>query len=87
MELGYNSVCEECAMICTDAYSDEEDKETVVYGDQGITSKIFDEDMYGDLMNTDSDEEPVVKYNVALCAHKSVSLEKKMKTAEQRHTQ
>ena len=28
-------------------------------------------------MNTDSDEEPVVKYNVALCAHDSVSLEKK----------
>ena len=28
-------------------------------------------------MNTDSDEEPVVKYNVALCAHDSVSLKKK----------
>ena len=28
-------------------------------------------------MNTDSDEEPVIKYNAALCAHDSVSLEKK----------
>ena len=28
-------------------------------------------------MDTDSDEEPVTKYNVALCAHDSVSLEKK----------
>ena len=78
MDLGDNSVCKECAMICTDAYSDEEYEEIVVYGDQGSTSKkIFDEDTYGDLMNTDSDEEPVVKYNVALCAHNSVSLEKK----------
>ena len=77
MDLGNNSVCEECAMICTYVYSDEEYKEIVVYGDQGITSKCFDEDTYGDLMNIDSDEEPVIKYNVALCAHDSVSLEKK----------
>ena len=77
MDLGNNSVCKECAMICTDAYSDEEYKEMVVYGDQGITSKKFDEDTYGDLMNTDSEEEPVVKYNVALCTHSCVSLEKK----------
>ena len=77
MDLGDNNVCKECAMICTDAYSDEEYKEIVVYGDQGITSKDFDEDMYRVLMNTDSNEEPVVKYNVALCAHNIVSLEKK----------
>ena len=73
MDFGANSVCKECAMICTDAYSDEEYKEMVVYGDQGITSKKFDKDTYGDLVNTDSDEEPVVKYNVALCAQDSVS--------------
>ena len=30
-------------------------------------------------MNTDSDNEPVIKYNVALCAHDSVSLEKKQR--------
>ena len=79
MDLGDNSVCEECAMICTDAYSDEEYEEMVVYGDQDITSNFFDEDTYGDLMNTDSvsNEEPVIKYNVALCAQDSVSLEKK----------
>ena len=76
MDLGDSSVCEECAMICTDIYSDEEYKEMVVYGDQGITSKTFDKDTYGELMNTDSDEEQIVKYNVALCAQDSVSLEK-----------
>ena len=77
MDLGNNSVCEECTMICTDAYSDEEYEAMVVYGDQGITSKNFDKETYGDLMNTDSNKEPVIKYNVALCAHNSVSLEKK----------
>ena len=77
MDLGDSSVCEECVMICTDAYSDEEYEEMVVYGDQGITSKNFDEETYGDLMNTDSDEDSTIKYNVAQCAQDSVSLEKK----------
>ena len=49
----------------------------VVYGDQGITSENYDEETYGDLLNTNSNEEPVIKYNVALCTHDSVSLEKK----------
>ena len=45
MDLGNRSVCEECTMICTDVCSDEEYEEMVVYGDQGITSSKFDEDM------------------------------------------
>ena len=77
MDLGDSSVCEECAMICTDIYSDEEYEEMVVYGDQGVTSRLFEEDTYGELMNTDDDEEKIIKYNVALCAQDSVSLEKK----------
>ena len=77
MDLGDSSVCEECAMICTDAYSDEEYEEMVVYRDQGITSEKYEEEMYGDLLNTDSNKELVIKYNVALRAQDSVSLEKK----------
>ena len=77
MDLGDSSVCKECALICTDAYSDEEYEAMVVYGDQGITSKKFDKETYGDLMNTDSDEDRVIKYNIALHAHNSVTLEKK----------
>ena len=77
MDFGDNSVCEESAMICTDVYSDEEYKDMVVYGYQGITSEKYDEEMYGDLLNIDSDEDPVIKYDVALCAQNSVSLEKK----------
>ena len=34
-------------------------------------------DMYGELMNTDSDEEKNINYNVALSAQDSVSLEMK----------
>ena len=79
MDLVKNSVCEECAMICTDVYGDEEYEEMVVYGDQGITSRKFDEDTYGELMNTDSDEEQIIKCNVALCAQDTVSLEKKQR--------
>ena len=77
MEIGNNSVCEECAMICTDIYSDNEDKEIVVYRDQGISLTKFKEDMYRELMNTDSNEEKMVNYNMALCKQDSVSLEKK----------
>ena len=77
MDLGDNSVCEECAMICTDIYSDGEDEEIVVYGDQGISLRKYEEDTYGELMNTDSDEVKIINYNVALCAQDSVSMEKK----------
>ena len=68
MDLDNSCVCEECAMICTDIYSDEEYEEMVVYGDQGISSRKFDEDTYEKLMNTDSNEEKIINYNVALCA-------------------
>ena len=77
MDLGNNSVCKECAMICMDIYSDNKDEEIVVYGDQGISLTKYEEDTYGELMNTDSNEEKNVNYNMALCTQDSVSLEKK----------
>ena len=48
-----------------------------MYGDQGISSRKYEEDMYGELMDTESDEEKIVNYNMALCTHDSVLLEKK----------
>ena len=66
-------------MIYTDIYSDNEDEDIVVYGDQGISLTKYEEDMYGELMNTDSDEEKKIKYNMALCTQDSVSLEKKQR--------
>ena len=77
MDFGNNSVCEECAMICIDAYSDEEYDNLIVYGGQGISTKTYDEETYQDLLKSDSDEEAIVMYNVALCMKDSVSLEKK----------
>ena len=77
MDFGDNSICEECAMICTDVYSDEEYENVIVYGDQRISTKTYNEETYGDLLKTDSDEDSNVKYNVALCIQDSVSLEKK----------
>ena len=76
MDFGNNSVCEECAMICTDAYSDEEYESVTVYGDQGISTATYDEETYRDLLKSDSDEEQIIKYNVAFCIKDSVSLEK-----------
>ena len=77
MDLGDSSVCKECTMICTDIYSDNKDEDIAVYRDQGISSTKYEEDKYGELMNTDSNEEKNIKYNVALCTQDSVSLEKK----------
>ena len=79
LDLGDNSVCEECAMICTDIYSTDGSEGMIVYGDQGISSENYDEETYGDLLNTDSDDEQVIKYDVALLATDSVSLEKKQR--------
>ena len=64
-------------MICTDIYSDEEYEDLIVDGDQGISTKTYHEETYGDLLKTDSDEESIIKYNLALCTQDSVSLEKK----------
>ena len=77
MDFGDSSVCKECVMICTDAYSDEEYESVIVYRDQGISTKTYKEETYWDQLKSDSDEESIVKYNVALCVKDSMSLEKK----------
>ena len=77
MDFGDSGVCEECAMICTDIYSDEEYEDLIVYGDQGISTKTYNKETYRDLLKTDSEEESIIKYNLALCVQDSVSLEKK----------
>ena len=76
MDFSNNSVCKECVMICTDAYSDEEYENVIVYGDQGVSTKTYDEEKYRDLLKSDSDDDSIIKYNVAPCIKDSVSLEK-----------
>ena len=79
MDFGNSSVCEEYTMICTDAYSDEKYKNVIVYGDQGVSTKTYDEESYRNILKSDSNEESIIKYNVALCVKDSVSLEKKQR--------
>ena len=74
LDFGDSSVCKECAMICADAYSDEAYESVIVYGDQLISTTTYNEETYRDLLKSDSDEEPIIKYNVALCIKDSVSL-------------
>ena len=56
MDFGDSSVCKECAMICTNAYSDEEYESVIVYGDQGISTTTYDEETYRDILKSDSNE-------------------------------
>ena len=76
LDLDNISISEECAQICTEVQYEDEDKDVVVYGDQGITTKEYEKATYGRLMKTQSKEEEEVKYNAALCTNDSVSLEK-----------
>ena len=77
LDLDNVSVSEECAMMCTEVQHQDEDEDVVVYGDQGISTEEYEKATYGKLTKTQSKEEEEVKYNVALCANDSVSLEKK----------
>ena len=56
-------------MMCTEVQYEDEDKDVVVYGDQGINTEEYKKVTYGKLMKTQSKEEEEVKYNVALCAN------------------
>ena len=77
LDLDNISVCEECAMMCTEVQYEDEDEDVVVYRDEGISTEVYEKAAYGQVMKTQSEEEEEVKSNVALCVNDSVSLEKK----------
>ena len=77
LNLDGTSVCEKCAMMCTELQYEEEDDDVVVYGDQGINTEEYEKATYGDLMKTQSQEEKEVKCNVAQSANDSLSVEMK----------
>ena len=52
-----SSVCEECVMVCMDIHHEDRDEDITMYGDQGVSTKKYDEDMYGELTKMDSEEE------------------------------
>ena len=77
LDLDNISVREECAMVCTEPQYEDASEDEVVYRDQGINTEEYEKATYGDLMQTQSDEEYEVKCTVAQRANDSVILERK----------
>ena len=77
LDLDSTSVREECAMVCTEPQYEDASEDKVVYGDQGINTEEYEKTIYGNLMQTQSDEENDVKCTVAQLANDSVILERK----------
>ena len=77
LDLDSTSVCEKCAMVCTELQYEDADEDQMVYGDQGTNAEEYEKAMYGDLMKTQSEEEDKVKCTVAQRANNSVILERK----------
>ena len=65
LDLENTSVREECAMVCTEPQYKGASEDEVVYGDQGINTEEYEKAIYGNLMQTQSDEENEVKCTVA----------------------
>ena len=77
LDLDSTSVREECAMVCTEPQYEDASEDKVVYRDQGINTEEYEKTIYGNLMQTQSDEENDVKCTVAQRANDSVILERK----------
>ena len=76
LDLDNSSVSKKCAMMCMRLQYEDGDKDLIVYREEGVSTEEHDKAMEGELMKTQGEEE--VKYNVALCANNSMSLEKKI---------
>ena len=77
LDLDSTSVCEECAMVCTELQYEDADEDQVVYRDQGTSTEEYEKATYGDFMKTQSEEEDEVKCTVAQRANDSVIFERK----------
>ena len=64
-------------MVCTEPQHEDASEDEVVYEDQGINTEEYEKAIYGNLMQTQSDEENEVKCTVAQQANDSVILERK----------
>ena len=79
LDLDNIRVREECAMVCTEPQYEDASEDEVVYGDQEINTGEYEKITYGDLMQSQSDEENEVKCAVAQRANGRVILERKKK--------
>ena len=64
-------------MVCTEPQYEHASENEVVYGDQGINTEEYEKVIYGNLMQTQIDEENEVKCTAAQRANDSVILERK----------
>ena len=64
-------------MVCTEPQYEDASEDEIVYGDQGINKEEYEKAIYGNLMQTQSDEENEVKCTVAQRVNDSVILERK----------
>ena len=87
LDLDNISVCEECAMVCTELQYEDASEDEVVYGDQGINTEEYEKATYGNLMKTQSEEENEVKCTVAQRANDSVILERKKRRFNNNNTE
>ena len=67
MDLDNHSICKDCAMVCMDIDYEDWDKDIIMYGDQGVSTKNYYEAVYGELTKCGSKEEQYVNYNVVVC--------------------
>ena len=77
LDLDNISVREECPMVCTKPQYEDASEDEIVYGDQGINKEEYEKATYGDLMQSQTNEENEVKCTVAQRAIDSVILERK----------
>ena len=77
LDLDNISVCEECAMVCTELQYEDASESEIVYGDQVITPEEYENTTYGYLMKTQSESKDDVKCTVAQRVNDSVVLERK----------
>ena len=64
-------------MVCMEPQYKDASEDEVVHGDQGVNTEEYKKAIYGNLMQTQSDEENEVKCTVAQQANDSVILERK----------
>ena len=84
LDLDSTSVCEECAMVCTELQYEDVDEGQVVYRDEGISAEDHEKATCGDFMKTQSEEEEEIKCAVAQKANDSV-IDNLMKTVPMRN--
>ena len=71
LDLDNSGVNEACAMMCMEVQCEDGGKDLILYGDQGVSTEVYDKAMYGELTKTQREDEEEVMCNIALCTNDS----------------